>query len=219
MFRDELKEKTLLEQAIAMKGDWQEGVEKIGAMSSMMQLKWNFIDTIKIPRLKKTYEFRQLRNSLDFILGYWDTETIDTKLGLETKPVFEIVFKISLTRYKSIEHNLKYKKLINVDGVAVLNTHTNYGISTTIYKYLVNELDYTILGDKHQYFGARKLWARLSKDLDVKVDIINAKTKTLIKQNIILHHGNYDEDFNEALWSYKDDKEYLRSVLTKIVKG
>ncbi|HIQ27496.1 MAG TPA: hypothetical protein EYH42_03235 [Sulfurovum sp.] len=218
MFRKEFIEQTLQEQAIAMKGDWQEGIDKISTTSeTVIKIKWRLLDNIKIPKLNKTYEFRQLNNSLEFILGYWDTETLDTKLGKETKPVFETIFSIGLTRYKSLGNILKYKKLINVDGVAVLKEYTGKGISSIIYKYLVNDLNYTILGDEEQYFGARKLWARLSKELDVKVDIIDAKSKTLIHSNIVLHHGNYDEDFDNTLWSYKDDKKYLRSVLTKIL--
>jgi hypothetical protein len=207
----------LSEQAIAMKGDWNEGVDKISTMSETMTLKWELINNIKIPNLGKTYEFRKLRNSLEFVLGYWTIQKLKTKLGIEEKPVFETIFRIGLTRYKSVEKKLGHKKLINVDGVAVLKNYTNNGISTIIYKYLVNELNYTILGDKKQYFGARKLWARLSKDLDVKVDIIDIKKKELIHENIVLHHGNYDEDFDKALWDYTESKEHLRSVLTKII--
>jgi hypothetical protein len=207
----------LTEQAIAMKGDWDEGVEKISTMSETMTIKWSLLDNIEIPSLGQTFEFRHLRNSLEFILGYWTTETLQTKLGPETKPVFETIFKIGLTRYKSIEKKLNYKKLINVDGVAVLKGYAHNGISTIIYKYLINELNYTILGDSHQYFGARKLWARLSKELDLQVDIIDAKKKETLYTNVILHHGNYDEDFDKVLWDYTDSKEHLRSVLTKII--
>ena len=206
----------LLEQSIAMKGDWEDGVEQISTMSEMMKLKWVLLDNILIPKLNKSFEFRQLRNSLEFVLGYWDTETLETKLGLEEKKVFEVILRIGLSRYKSIEQKLGYKKLINVNGVALLSKYRQNGIALIIYKYLINELNYTILGDKEQYFGARKLWARLSKDLDVQVDIIDANTKTKIIDNVVLHHGNYDSDFDKALWSYKEDKENLRSVLTKI---
>jgi len=208
----------ILEQAIAMKGDWEEEIDQISTKTEMMKLKWKLVDTITILKLGKKFEFRKLNNSLEFVLGYWSTETLSTKLGYETKPVFETIFKIVLTRYKSIGHKLKYKKLVNVDAVITLNSYTNNGIATTIYKYLVNELDYNILGDEEQYFGARKLWARLSKELDVQVDIIDAKNKEHVTRNIKLHHGNYDKDFDKALWSYNDDnnKKNLRSVLTKI---
>lgn len=166
-----------------MRGDWNEGVDKTSTTSeTVINLKWILINNIHIPRLNKKYEFRQLRNSLYFILGYWTTETLQTKLGKEVKPIFETIFQIELKRYK---------RLINVNGAAVLKNYTGKGISTIIYKYMVNKLDYNILGDEQQYFGARKLWARLSKDLDVVVD--------------------------KTLWCYKNDKKHLRSVLRKII--
>lgn len=213
----ELIQHDINEQSIAMKGDWQEGVSKISTMSETMILKWQKVDDIMIPKLGKTFELRQLRNSLEFILGYWDVERLNTKIGIEEKNVFETVFKIGLKRYKLVESKLGYVRLINVQGVIVLDEYTNNGISTIIYKYLVNNLKYTILGDEKQYFGARKLWARLSKDLDVRVDIIDISSKTKILENIILHHGNYDKDFDEALWSYENDKTHLRSVLVSIL--
>ena len=213
-----LKDSTdLLEQAIAMKGDWHEGVGTLGQQGEMGMKKWNKLTDITLPKLSHKYEFYQLQNSLLFKIGYWENETIKTKIGDETRPIFTEIFEIGLTRYKSLESKLKYPKLIGVAGVAIISSLHNKGISTFVYKYLVNEMGYTILGDEKQYFGARKLWARLSKELDVKVDIIDAKSKTVIQNNIILHHGKYDEDLDKALWSYKDDKKNLRSVLTKII--
>lgn len=219
-FRDFLKDEltSLVEQAIAMKDDWEEGLTQISSISkTVTDLKWIFLDNIKISKINREFEFRQLRNSLEFVLGYLDTETLETKLGKETKDVFEVIFKISLTRYKSVESKMGYKRLVNVDGVAVLEKYTGNSIATTIYKYLVNKQGYTILGDEKQYFGARKLWANLSKELDLEVDIIDIKDKKIIQSNVILHHGSFDEDFDKALWSYKDDKKYLRSVLKKVL--
>ena len=81
-----------------------------------------------------------------FKVGYWSVDTKETKLGIEEFNIFVEVFKISLTRQKSAENTLKYKKLINVDGVAVIDEFKNKGISTFIYAYLVNKLGYTVLG-------------------------------------------------------------------------
>lgn len=211
----------LSEQSIAMKGDWNDGLNSLSSMGIMGMKKWNkLLDITKeLPKLSeysKEFSLYQMRNSLIFKLGYWVIELKKTKLGIEKYPAFVSVFKISLTRYKHVENKLKYKKLVNVDSVAVNKDYQHKGISTFIYKYLVNTLNYTILGDKYQYFGARKLWARLSKELDVKVDLIDIKTKTKIKENVILYHGNYDKDFDKALWSYNNNKENIRSVLTGI---
>jgi hypothetical protein len=210
----------LIEQTKAMKGDWHEGVDSLGSQGIHGMKKWEKIIDIKsidLPRLQMDLEFYKLRNALEFKLGYWDIEQTKTKQGVEDIRVFVEVFKIGLTRYKSVESKTGYKKLINVDGVAIIKSLQNKGISKFIYKYLVNELGYTILSDEHQFYGARKLWSRLSKELDVKVDIIDITKKEIITKNVILHHGDYDSDFDKAIWSYNDDKKHLRSVLTKIL--
>jgi hypothetical protein len=206
----------LNEHAIAANGDWEEYVDALSEISeTVTNTKWHFIDFVKLNT--NTYEFRQLRNSLIFICGYWEEKDRITKLGKESYKVFTVVFQINLSRQKSFENLMKMKKLVNVDGVGIRQDLTGKGLATIIYKYLVNNLNYTILGDEVQYFGARKLWTRLSKEVDVKVDIIDTNTKKIIFENVILHHGNYDHDFDERLWSYQDDKSHLRSVLTKIL--
>jgi hypothetical protein len=87
-----------------------------------------------------------------------------------------------------------------------------------MYKYIVNHLGYTIIGDREQYFGARRLWARLSQSLDINVDLVDLSSKKIIDKNVTLHHGKYDEDYDEKLWSFEEDisKEHIRSILTTI---
>ena len=86
-----------------------------------------------------------------------------------------------------------------------------------MYKYFVKEKNYTIVGDSEQYYGARMLWAKLSKNLDLKVDIYNIKKNELLFTDVILHHGKYDSDFDERLWSYSKDKHNIRSILIDIL--
>lgn len=86
-----------------------------------------------------------------------------------------------------------------------------------MYKYFVKELKFTILGDAEQYFGARKLWASLSKELDVIVDIYDVKEDKIIHPNVVLHHGNYNNDFDARLWSYSKSKHNVRSILKDII--
>lgn len=202
------------EMSIAKPGDWDEGVDFLGDMSEYIaSKKWNLLKTFNFGG--KTLELRQLRNSLEFMLGNFHTKTINTKSGKEEKVNFLISAKISLTRIKSVE-KMEYKRVINVDGVFVTKELRGLGVALNIYKYLVNELHYNILGDENQYFGARKLWSRLSKELDVQVDLIDVETREIVEKNVILHHGNYDNDFDERLWNYKQDKKNVRSILTKI---
>ena len=101
-----------------------------------------------------------------------------------------------------------------MDGVGT--TLKRAGISTYMYKYFVKKLKYTIIGDTEQYFGARRLWSRLSKEIDVIVDIYDFKNDKVLEKNVILHHGNYNNDFDEKLWSYSKDKHFTRSILKDI---
>ena len=130
---------------------------------------------------------------------------------------FEIDFEIKLTEHKSIAHSFQLKKkLMNVDGVMVAKTRQARGIATAMYKFLVKEEGYIILGDEMQYFGARKLWARLSKNLDVVVDIIDIDTDKYLEKDVTLKHGSEDWDFDNRVWSYDIDKKHIRLFLKDI---
>ncbi len=212
----ESEDDALTEHAIAVKGDWKEYVDVISDVSeTVTNLKWLHLKYI--PLQHEEFEFRQLRNSLEFVVGHWVEKTRETKEGSENYKTFEVILQISLSRHKSYEKIFKYPKLINVDGVGIVSKYSGKGLALAVYKLLVNEFGYTILGDSFQYYGARRLWSRLSKELDVKVDIINTQTKQIEFENVILHHGNYDQDFDQRLWSYEGDKKHLRTVLTKIL--
>jgi len=211
-----------LEHAIAMKGDWEEGVSFLGKQGELGMKKWIKLVQIENSSLKNmpsniNLELYQLRNTLQFKIGYWEEEQSVSKVGIETKKVFVEVLSIYLTRMNSLETKTHYKRMISVAGVAVTKEHEDKGLGKFMYRYLVNELNYTVVGDKQQYFGARKLWSRLSKELDLTVDIIDIEKYIVVFKDVVLHHGNYDSDFDERLWSYEGDKENLRSVLTKIL--
>lgn len=67
------------------------------------------------------------------------------------------------------------------------------------------------------YYGARLLWTKLSKNIDLKVDIYDIKKNELLFHDVILHHGKYDSDFDSRLWSYSKDKHNIRSILTELL--
>ena len=193
----------LTELSIAAIGDWDEGMKELSPYTeNIIELKWNLVDVFKFDNQK--YEFRQMRNSLNFILGSFKNEK------------FYPVFKIFMARQKTTENKLRLKKLVNVNGVAVTQEMQGMGVAKTIYKYLVNQLHFTILADETQYFGARKLWSRLSKELDVTVDVIDIEKKEFLKKNVDIVHGKLDNEFDKEFWSRNDDKKNVRFILTKI---
>jgi len=206
--------KFITEFAQAKKNDWKDASNMLGSISkTVIGLQYKKIDTVSVKG--KTYEL--LLNTKDkqhlyYILGAFVSKSIETKAGKELEERFEIEFGITFSKANKSK---TYGQLYNVDGVGV--KQQGKGFSKIMYKYFTKKLKYTILGDSEQYFGARKLWARLSKELDVQVDLYNVKTDEVIEKNVILHHGNYNNDFDEKLWSFSKSKIHIRSILIDLI--
>ena len=230
-FKDWMKQKEeteLTEMAIAQKGNLKDygnfiTTYKKGSVDDFMTL----IDkNIKVPKLSNyKLELYQIKNRKisqpDFLLGYWEIEEVETKIGNENKDVFRAIFAIQISKK---EISLPYKNVINIDGVFTAEDieFRRKGIATYMYLYLVNNLKYTILGDLEQYFGARRLWSGLSKIKSFTVDIIDLNENKIVFKDIILEHGELDEEFDRILWDFEDSKSYIsknyRCILTKIIE-
>lgn len=223
----EFQAERLDEMAIAQKGNLKDYGEflttyKRGSVEDYMTL----IDkNIKIDKLTgyklELYQIKNRKiNQPDYLLGFWTTEEVDTKIGIEKKDVFQAIFALQISKK---ELSLKqYKNVINIDGVFTAEDieFRRKGISTFMYQYLVNKLHYTILGDLEQYFGARKLWTGLSKIKSMQVDVIDLSKNEIIIENAILIHGEKDEEFDKRIWDTEESDSYIaknfRCILTKI---
>jgi len=199
----------------AKKGNWKGGKDMTLDISKTgIDLYYSKIDTIKHKGKEYLlYKNNQLKDKDNYILGSFKTSLIDTKAGKEEWS--ELIVEFGITFSKGIKSK-KFGQLYNVDGVGVKTT--NAGFSKMMYKYFCKKMGITILGDSEQYFGARKLWSRLSKELDVIVHIIDIKTDSIIEENVVLHHGNYNHDFDERLWSHSKNKDNIRSLLVDIIE-
>ena len=223
----EFQAERLEEMAIAQKGNLKDYGEflttyKFNVVKDFMKL----IDkNIKIDKLTnyqlELYQFTNRKtNEPDYILGFWTTEEVDTKIGIETKKVFRAIWAVQVSKR---EISLKqYKNVINIDGVFTDEDRAfrSKGISTFMYQYLVNKLHFAILGDLEQYFGARKLWTGLSKIKSMQVDVIDLSKSTVVIENAILIHGEKDEEFDKRIWDTEESSTYIaknfRCILTKI---
>ena len=205
-----------LEMAQAKKGNWLDGVEFVRNFSAdAMNDLYIFKDEIYIPKLKQSLLIYKNKFNEAYVCGLYDEEKVSYKTGDLMENHFYAVFSISLEKIK-----LKYyADSFIVKGVAVIDNDNfnRTGIAYEMYQYFVKALKYTLVGDAEQYFGARKLWAKLSKNIDLKVDIYDIKENELIYKDVILHHGKYDSDFDERLWSYSKDKHNVRSILTELL--
>lgn len=98
------------------------------------------------------------------------------------------------------------KKLMNVDGVKVKETSQGSGIALMTYKSIIKKQNIIIIGDEVQFFGARRLWSKLSREVDVRVDIIDLYSEKVL----ILKHDTDDWDFDKRVWSNGDLGDYSK---------
>ena len=223
----EFQAERLEEMAIAQKGNLKDYCEflttyKLNVVKDFMKLIDKNIKIDKLTNYKlELYQFTNRKmNEPDYILGFWTTEEVDTKIGIETKKVFRAIWAVQVAKR---EISLKqYKNVINIDGVFTDEDRAfrSKGISTFMYQYLVNKLHFTILGDLEQYFGARKLWTGLSKIKSMQVDVIDLSKSIVVIENAILIHGEKDEEFDKRIWDTEESNSYIaknfRCILTKI---
>jgi predicted GNAT family acetyltransferase len=200
----------LLEMSRAGKGDWKPDVDSIIDLSiRVLEKSYTFITELQIKN--KSFDLYKL-NSSSKIKEYYILGTF-VKVEENNEPVvrFDIVLECELKNYSE----LKDTKII--ESIFVNESERGKGIATTLYSYFVKDLNYIIIGDKVQYYGARLLWKKLSEDQTVIVDLFNVKSNTIIETDIKLKHGLNDKEFDKRLWSYGEDKNHIRPLLRKIL--
>lgn len=216
---EKLKELNEDMSPMAMIEDWVYGVsEFLGTISDYVaKNKWKLLHIFDKKSFGTDYdlEFRQLNNNLDFVLGYFCLNESYTNIPMER---FVVVMKLDCSRVSTFERFFNTKKLIKVNAVALLEELQGRGIVSSVYKFLVNTLGYTLLSDRVQYNGARKLWNRLSNEVEqVTVDVVNVRTKETIKPNAQLNHGTNPAEFNREFWSDNYlEMDDIRFLLRKI---
>lgn len=204
----------ITEMSTAGKGNWIPDIDTIGSYSKrIIELSYTKIKDFKIRG--KQFELYKLKSESKikhyFILGSFLNEEENGKI-IER---FDCVLEMEL---KDQDTNIKDIGIVKVvESVIVKENLRGHGISTTIYKFLVKELKYLIMGDSIQYFGARILWKKLSEDNEVIVDLIDLKKKVILDKDITLHHGKKDHEFDKRLWSYEKGKENIRPILKDIL--
>lgn len=197
-------------EAIAMYGDWEPYKDRVQNKSDIVVKKdYKEIDKITTPDGIYELLIMKMNNKESYMIGNW----IITPDGLK----FTVLLNIDLSIRDDIKAKFNFKKqVLNVDGVMVHESHRGTGIAKYFYAYLIKRLDKIIIGDEYQYFGARKLWARLSKLSNVTVDIINVETNKYIKKNVEILHGDEDHEFDDEIYSYDNSKKDIRLILKDI---
>ena len=148
-----------------------------------------------------------------FKLNTSDYYIVGEKVSRGEHSKFAQVFKITLKKTKIPNHPETFH---NVEGVIVPDSLRGQGIAAGVYRFLVKHEKINMLGDETQYFGARKLWASLSKHSDITIDIIDITTGNFLERDVVPHHGDEDFEFDERVWSYDVDKKHIRLILKDI---
>ena len=197
----------LQEMSIAGKGDWKPNKDMVEYKSAnVVKLKWKLIDKFT-PKNGIELELRTLRD--EYIAGRFIINGNDEE--------FEIFLHMNMSEDSETASTFKIsKRLMNVDGVKVKETSQGSGIALMTYKSIIKNQNIIIIGDEVQFFGARRLWAKLSKEVDVRVDIIDLDSEKVLEKDVILKHGTDDWDFDKRVWSYDYDKKYIRLILKEI---
>ena len=205
----EIKEskEVLQEMSIAGKGDWKPNKDMVEYKSAnVVRIKWKLIDKF-IPKNGIELELRMLNN--EYIAGRFILNGDDEE--------FEIFLHMNMSEDKETSKIFKIsKQLMNVDGVKVKETAQGSGIALMTYKSIIKNQNIIIIGDEVQFFGARRLWSKLSREVDVRVDIIDLYSEKVLEKDVILKHGTDDWDFDKRVWSYDYDKKYIRLILKEI---
>lgn len=188
----------LNEMPIAGLGDWK-GSNKFQSSISktVVDLYWRKVGKIQ------EFEVRELSNRDSFVVGSFnDTE-------------FRVAAQIELRRESEIGNDLKMPNLFSVEGVITDLNLRGRGIGKELYQFLLSR-GYIILGDSVQYFGARKLWAKISRDSRLIVDVVDIMSSRVVMTDVELKHGDLDHEFDASIWSYDLDKAQLRPILRKL---
>jgi hypothetical protein len=203
------------ENPVASLGDWQgfkDDFQK-NISKSVFDLLWSIAEPININGQK--FLIAQLNDDTIWVTGYYDEIQEQTKNGIVSKDVFKTVFQINFQDHQDLGNKLGYEDLYSVRGVEVAKDYQGLGLTTKMYDWFVNRLGINILSDRVQYNGGRMLWKKLSKNVNLQVDIIDTKDVKILEKSIDINFSNPNE-YDKKYWSEDDSKENIRFVLTKI---
>ena len=151
------------EQAIARYGDYPLDLVVSTTSEFVMNSKWELCGDVKVKsEILSLYKIKS--TGLVYVVGKWTDITDDEG---STK-VFLRVAEIKLRKESNC--SVVYHA---VDLVRVSEEYRGSGIASGLYSALVGMEKIRLLSDSEQYFGARKLWAKLSKKPDLIVDILD----------------------------------------------
>lgn len=199
-FREYLE--NLEESPIAFRGNLPNKHFTTRISKTVIDLQWNLIGTLKIG--SKILEVRNLQKESDtfYIVGEFFPD-----LHNDRKNAFGVYCWLELKDLK------KYK---TVQKIITAQEMRGKDIATELYKFLVNKEKVQIISGAIQFFGARKLWAKLSRE--AVVDVIDIKTNKVLEKNVLLKHGESDEDFDKKYYGDSENGDFTKDNIRFLLK-
>lgn len=171
--------------------------------------------------LENTYNVVSLGNLISATVFTENPKTFDrlhVVLGIKEERVNEpgkydlgVLFDMRGIYFNIRGHKAPYQ----VKYVKMSSDFRSEGRGTNIYRSLIVEQGITIVSDFVQFNGARFLYAKLSKDTDIRCDIYDNEKEEIILKDYKVDHGGEDWDFDDRIWSYDDSKRNILIVLSK----
>lgn len=184
----------------AGRGDYHGGEFSVGSVSkSYLKKAYTLLsDDVRAADKKISIYYRDLPKEIIVTAGY---ESM--KHGQKLSAGEERFVEVSCLKMDKTDLTFDHytKQMLQVTGVYTSDDYRGYGIGSRLYTD-VCDLGYLIVCDSLQYYGARKIWSRLSKSHDYAVDVVDSYEGKLIAEDVALHQGDDDEDFSEEFWSY-----------------
>jgi hypothetical protein len=186
----------MLEQAIARYGDYPIDMEVIHTKLINGEIPFDVVGTLDV---KSSYGWVVVSTTPNH---YW--------VGYTENEDFVRVGEIKLRDEPICNKSFKSVNLVRINADFRMN-----GIASSLYRFISKDLNIHLISDVEQYFGARKLWSRLS--ITNRVDVINTKTCELLHSNYLIYHGQEDYEFDANIWSYDDNEiPHIRLILKDI---
>ena len=192
---------SVLESPLYIQGSWDDSEE-------VQSFEKNTVLNVFLKNKKLIYKlyYKKLNKT---ILWYYKNEKI--YIGFiytdkEDVERFNQIGYVQLKRNKVIEKLKKeYAPLYEVSEIFIDEEYRGYGIGEMTYLLILTELKFNVMSDEIQYSGPKKIYSRLSNSEYICADIINIKTKEIIKENHCIYFNPKDElDFDELAWDMKD---------------
>jgi GNAT superfamily N-acetyltransferase len=196
----------------AGRGDYVGGKYSISSISkSYLTKKYRHLADLPIGTKRLSMYVLETSVAVRMIVGFFDKKHGHELYKDEERFVEIACLDMDVTDYAFYHYKTP---ILAVTGVFTNEQYRGKGIGSRLYTETI-KLGYLVMCDDLQYYGARKIWARLSVSDDFAVDVVDRVEEKLVVAGVELYQGDSDEDFTEDFWSYYHDKTDLLFVLRR----